>query len=88
MKQELMPYVDHKFAAFKVLGKQYRSVPKDKIPEFVDEFKQYSISNFAVVLSSKRSEFESIIRQQGIQAVIDVMKNKNNTPLNITSNVN
>jgi phospholipid transport system substrate-binding protein len=39
MKQELMPYVDHKFAAFKVLGKQYRSVPKDKIPEFVDEFK-------------------------------------------------
>jgi ABC-type transporter MlaC component len=88
MKQELMPYVDHRFAAFKVLGKQFRSVPRDKIPEFVDEFKQYSISNFAVVLSSKRSEFESIIRQQGIQAVIDVMKNKNNTPLNITSNVN
>jgi ABC-type transporter MlaC component len=83
-----MPYVDHRFAAFKVLGKQFRSVPRDKIPEFVDEFKQYSISNFAVVLSSKRSEFESIIRQQGIQAVIDVMKNKNNTPLNITSNVN
>jgi phospholipid transport system substrate-binding protein len=39
-------------------------------------------------LSSKESEFASIIRQQGIQAVIDVMKNKNNKPLNIASNVN
>lgn len=151
IEQELMPYIDHRFAAFKVLGNQFRSVPKDKIPEFVDEFKQYLVSNFAValsgyggqellfepvkdvgnqngmtikaiirqagapdihigfklrkskktqewktydleaegisLLSSKRSEFASIIRQQGIQAVIDVMKNKNNKPLNIvTSN--
>jgi phospholipid transport system substrate-binding protein len=152
IEQELMPYVDHRFAAFKVLGKQFRSVPKDKIPEFVDEFKQYLISNFAValagyggqellfepvnvtenqknmnikaiirtadrpdinisfklrknkntqewktydlvaegisLLSSKRSEFASIIRQQGIQAVIDVMKNKNSKPLNIATNFN
>jgi phospholipid transport system substrate-binding protein len=152
IEQELMPHVDHRFAAFKVLGSQFRSVPKDKIPEFVSEFKQYLVSNFAValasyggqellfepvkdtenqtsmsikalirqagrpdinisfklrksnktqewktydlvaegisLLSSKRSEFESMIRQQGIQAVIDVMKNKNNKPLNIASNVN
>ena len=152
IEQELMPYVDHRFAAFKVLGSQFRSVPKDKIPEFVDEFKQYLISNFAValagyggqellfepvnvtenqknmdiraiirqadrpdinisfklrktkstqewktydlvaegisLLSSKRSEFASIIRQQGIQAAIDVMKNKNSKPLNIAANFN
>ena len=145
IEQELMPYIDHKFAAFKVLGKQFRSVPKDKIPEYVSEFKQYLVSNFAValasyggqellfepvknaenkrsmtikaiirqagrpdihisfklrkakntqewktydlvaegisLLSSKQSEFASIIRQQGIQAVIDVMKNKNSQPL-------
>lgn len=151
IEQELMPHVDHRFAAFKVLGSQFRSVPKDKIPEFVSEFKQYLVSNFAValasyggqellfepvkdaegqrsmsikaiirqadrpdinisfklrksnktqewktydlvaegisLLSSKRSEFASIIRQQGIQAVIDVMKNKNNQPLIIASNV-
>jgi phospholipid transport system substrate-binding protein len=152
IEQELMPYVDHRFAAFKVLGSQFRSVPKDKIPEFVAEFKQYLVSNFAValasyggqellfeplkdtenkknlsikaiirqagrpdinisfklrksnktqewktydlvaegisLLSSKRSEFASIIRQQGIQAVIEVMKNKNGKPLNIASHVN
>jgi phospholipid transport system substrate-binding protein len=152
IEQELMPHVDHRFAAFKVLGSQFRSVPKDKIPEFVSEFKQYLVSNFAValasyggqellfepvknaegqrsmsikaiirqadrpdinisfklrksnktqewktydlvaegisLLSSKRREFASIIRQQGIQAVIDVMKNKNNQPLIIASNIN
>ncbi|WP_340680838.1 ABC transporter substrate-binding protein [Paraglaciecola sp.] len=152
IEEELMPYIDHKFAAFKVLGKQFRSVPKDKIPEFVDEFKQYLISNFAMVLasyggqellfepvkdpenqkdmtvkaiirkagtpdihisfklrkskqtqewktydlvaegisllSSKQSEFASLIRQQGIQAVIDEMKNKNRQSLSVVSNIN
>ena len=141
IEQELMPSVDHEFAAFKVLGNQFRSVPKDKIPEFVKEFKQYLVANFAValasyggqellfepvkdasnkreisikaiirqadgpdirisfqlrkikrteewktydlvaegisLLSSKRSEFSSIIRQQGIQAAIDIMRNTN-----------
>jgi phospholipid transport system substrate-binding protein len=152
IEQELMPYIDHKFAAFKVLGNQFRSVPKDKVPEYVDEFKEYLVSNFAVVLasyggqelvfepakdaenqknmtikaiirkagnpdirisfklrkskntqqwktydlvaegisllSSKRNEFASMIRQQGIQAVIDEMRNKNSKPLNIASNIN
>jgi phospholipid transport system substrate-binding protein len=148
--EELMPYIDHQFAAFKVLGSQFRAVPKDKIPEFVDEFKQYLISDFAValanyggqelvfepakdfenqkdmtvkaiirkagnpdiniqfklrksrqtqewkaydlvaegisLLSSKQSEFASLIRQQGIQAVIDVMKEKNSQGLIVASN--
>lgn len=145
IEQELMPYIDHKFAAFKVLGKQFRSVPKNQIPEFVEQFRQYLIANFAValasyggqnivfeptkvaanaksltvkaviresghpdirlnfklrknkktqkwktydlvaegisLLSSKQAEFTSLIRQKGIQAVIDLMKAKNNQPL-------
>lgn len=152
IEQELMPYVDHKFAAFKVLGNQFRSVPKDKIPEFVDEFKEYLVSNFAValsgyggqallfepianfenqknmdikavirtagrpdirlnfklrkssstqewktydlvaegisLLSSKRSEFSSTIRQEGIQAVIDIMRDKNQQTLDVVAKVN
>lgn len=150
IEQELMPHIDHKFAAFKVLGNQFRSVPKERIPEFVSEFKQYLISDFAValasyggqkllfapvadyqnkknldvkaviksdgapdirinfklrkskatqewktydlvaegisLLSSKRSEFSAIIRQQGIQAAIDSMRDKNNQPLTLASN--
>ncbi|MGS2719011.1 MlaC/ttg2D family ABC transporter substrate-binding protein [Paraglaciecola aestuariivivens] len=152
IEQELMPYVDHKFAAFKVLGNQFRSVPQDKIPEFIEQFRLYLISNFAValsnyggqqlvfapvadyqnqksmdiraviqtagrpdirinfkmrksastqewktydleaegisLLSSKRNEFASTIRQQGIQAVIDLMQAKNNQELNITAKLN
>jgi phospholipid transport system substrate-binding protein len=152
IEQELMPYVDHRFAAFKVLGNQFKTVPKDKIPEFVNVFKQYLVASFAVVLagyagqellfepakdyankrrmnikaiigqdggpdirisfklrkikntgewktydleaegisllSSKRSEFSSIIRQQGIQAAIDIMRNTNSQSLNTGSNVN
>ncbi|MGJ8682256.1 MlaC/ttg2D family ABC transporter substrate-binding protein [Paraglaciecola sp.] len=152
IEQELMPHIDHQFAAFKVLGKQFRAVPKEQIPEFVGEFKQYLISNFATalssyggqelifepaknvdklknitvkaiireaghpdihinfklrkskktqewktydmvaegisLLSSKRSEFASVLRQQGIQAVIDIMKNKNNQPLDVAANAN
>ena len=152
IEQELMPHVDHKFAAFKVLGNQFRSVPKDKIPEFVSEFKEYLVSNFALtlasysgqellfeplkdianqrdmsikaiikqvggpdirisfklrkikntqewktydlvaegisLLSSKRSEFSSVIRQQGIEAAIDLMRNTNNQSLNLAPNVN
>ncbi|MFT2089947.1 phospholipid-binding protein MlaC [Paraglaciecola sp. 2405UD69-4] len=148
--QELMPHIDYKFAAFKVLGKHFRTVPKAQIPEFVEEFRQYLISNFAValasyggqelifepvkfedsaksmtvkaiireearpdihvnfklrknsktqewktydlvaegisLLSSKQSEFAPMIRQDGIQAVIDVMKNQNSEPLTVASN--
>ncbi|WP_158966570.1 phospholipid-binding protein MlaC [Paraglaciecola sp. L3A3] len=152
IEQELMPYIDHKFAAFKVLGKQFKSVPKQQIPEYVEQFRQYLISNFAValanyggqelifepvkdsanaksmaikaiirqagypdiniqfklrknsktqewktydlvaegisLLSSKQTEFASLIRQQGIQAVIDVMKAKNSEPLELAKNSN
>lgn len=35
------------------------------------------------VLSSKRSEFESILRQQGIQVVIDLMKDKIAKPITV-----
>jgi phospholipid transport system substrate-binding protein len=53
------------------------------------EWKTYDLVAEGIsLLSSKRSEFESMIRQQGIQAVIDVMKNKNSKPLNIASNAN
>ncbi|MEP1382261.1 MAG: ABC transporter substrate-binding protein [Paraglaciecola sp.] len=150
IEEELMPHIDYKFAAFKVLGKHFRSVPKAQIPEFVEEFRQYLISNFAValasyggqelifeptrnvdeaksmtvkaiireearpdihinfklrknkktqewktydlvaegisLLSSKQSEFAPMIRQEGIQAVIDVMKEQNSEPLTVAAN--
>lgn len=147
MEQELLPYIDYNFSALKVLGKHFRTVPKDKIPEFIQVFRQYLITTYALamtyyngqdvifqpvrevgsdntvtvravvkesgrpdinisfklrknnktnewkaydmvvegisLLSSKQSEFESILRQEGIQKVIDIMKEKIAQPISL-----
>lgn len=147
MEQELLPYIDYNFSALKVLGKHFRTVPKDKIPEFIQVFRQYLITTYALamtyyngqevvfqpmrevgndntvtvravvkdpgrpdinisfklrknsktnewkaydmvaegisLLSSKQSEFESILRQDGIQKVIDIMKEKIAKPISL-----
>lgn len=147
MEQELLPYVDYKFAALKVLGKHFKSVPKQKIPEFIQVFREYLISTYALalaqyddqtvvfdppkdvkgkksatvralikeegrpdiklafkvrlnkktkqwkaydmvaegisLLSSKQSELESVIRQQGIDKVIEMLAEKNKQPINL-----
>jgi phospholipid transport system substrate-binding protein len=146
LEQEMLPYVDYKFAALKVLGKYFKSVPKEKVPEFIQVFREYLITTYALalgyynnqdvefeptrdleddsktvtvralvkekgrpdiklafkvrknsqtdewkaydmvaegisMLSSKQSEFEAILRQQGIQAVIDLMQEKIKQPM-------
>lgn len=145
MKEELLPYIDYQFAAFKVLGKYFKSVPKDKLSEYVQVFRQYLITTYAVamgyydnqkvtfepegdfsdkksvtvravvqdpgrpdikvafqvrkdsrtnewkaydmvaegisLLDSKRSEFEPILRQEGIDAVLKLMREKIEQPV-------
>ncbi|WP_166423378.1 ABC transporter substrate-binding protein [Paraglaciecola sp. 20A4] len=147
IEQDLLPYIDYNFAALKVLGKHFRTVPKDKIPEFIQVFRQYLITTYALaltyyngqevifqpmqdtpedktatvravvkepgrpdikisfklrkntktnewkaydmvaegisLLSSKQSEYESILRQDGIQKVIDIMKEKIAQPITL-----
>jgi phospholipid transport system substrate-binding protein len=147
MEEELLPHVDYNFSALKVLGKHFRTVPKDKVPEFIRVFREYLITTYALalayydgqevifqpmkevgkektitvravvkepgrpdiniafklrknsktnewkaydmvaegisLLSSKQSEFASILRQDGIQAVIDLMNRKNSQPINL-----
>ena len=51
------------------------------------EWKTYDLVAEGIsLLSSKQVEFASLIRQQGIQAVIDMMKEKNNKPLVLANN--
>lgn len=147
MEEELLPYIDYNFSALKVLGKHYKQVPREKIPEYISVFRSYLITTYALamayyngqevefqpvrdvtdertvtvravvkepgrpdinlafklrknkktnvwkaydmvaegisLLSSKQSEFESILRQDGLQKVIDMMKNTINRPINI-----
>lgn len=150
MEEELLPHIDYNFSALKVLGKYYKKVPRDKIPEYISVFRSYLITTYSIalsyyknqevqfqpakkvtdekaitvraiikdnnrpdinlafklrknkrtnewktydmvaegisMLSSKQSEFESILRKDGIQAVIDLMKNAIKKPLVLESN--
>tara|TARA_R110000868_G_scaffold317275_2_gene578076 strand:- start:1791 stop:2459 length:669 start_codon:yes stop_codon:yes gene_type:complete len=147
MEEELLPYVDYSFSALKVLGKYYKKVPREKIPEYISVFRSYLITTYALamayydgqdvefqpvrevtdertvtvravvkepgrpdinlafklrkssktnewkaydmvaegisLLSSKQSEFQSILRKDGIQKVIDLMNNTISKPINI-----
>ncbi len=152
VEQQLLPYVDYKFAGAKVLGKHFKSVSRDKIPVFFEEFRKYLISTYAIalaqyddqevefepardfankkavtvrvlvkeegrpdikiafkvrksrktnewkawdmeaegisMLSSKRSEFEAILRQEGVDKVIALLKEKNNETISLGTDAN
>jgi phospholipid transport system substrate-binding protein len=145
MRENLLPYVDYRFSAFMVLGKNARKVPKQQLGEFVNVFREYLVTTYAnamgyyddqtvsfepsgdykgkktitvraliqdegkpdikvafkvrydnrtnswkgydmvaegiSLLSSKRSEFESIIRQDGVEKVIALMQEKIEAPI-------
>lgn len=147
MEEELLPYIDYRFSAFKVLGKYASKVPREKLLEFVSVFREYLITSYAValgyyddqlvefapalkfdgrsdvtvravikdgdrpdikvafkvrkdrqsdqwqvydmvaegisLLSSKRTEFESVLRQDGIDKVIELMRKNIAEPIKL-----
>ena len=50
MEEELVPHIDYKFAAFMVLGKHFKSVPQEKMGEYITVFRQYLITSYAVAM--------------------------------------
>lgn len=149
MEEELMPYIDYRFSAYKVLGKYARGVEKKDLLEFITVFREYLITSYAVamgyydnqivefdpirdfsdrtdvtvraviiddvrpdikiafkvrkdrngeewqaydmiaegisLLSSKQSEFEAILRKEGIQEVITQMRASINQPVELNN---
>lgn len=139
VEQELMPHVDHVYAALSVLGTQAKDIPREKLVLYFEQFRLYLLATYSNALSSytnqivefepsrpnenkktvsvkavikeagkpdisitfqvrrnkeeqwkafdlvaegislvqsKRSEFAPMIRQQGIDSVIDFMREK------------
>ncbi|WP_108945421.1 MlaC/ttg2D family ABC transporter substrate-binding protein [Shewanella halifaxensis] len=137
--EELMPYIDYKYASYKVLGQYLRDTSKDQRNRFVEAFKGYLISTYAQafteytdqkveygkaqdfsgekftnvyvqvveqgrppiklqfkarrlkdgswkafdlvaegvsLLSSKQSEITNLVRQQGVESVIDMLNER------------
>lgn len=151
MRENLLPNVDYRFAAFMTLGNRVKTVPEAKRNEFVEVFREYLVTTYAnalgyyddqsvifepagdykgkrtvtiraviqdegrpdikvafkvrfdrrknkwgaydmvaegiSLLSSQRSEFETILRQDGIDTVIALMQEKINQPIVLQNGV-
>nr|WP_093274266.1 phospholipid-binding protein MlaC [Vibrio xiamenensis] len=51
VEEELMPYVNSKYAALKLLGTNLKGAKREEVSEFIDAFHQYLISSYAQVLT-------------------------------------
>jgi phospholipid transport system substrate-binding protein len=50
IEQEMMPYVDYKYAAYKVIGRYIKSTDADQRQRFISAFYYYLISTYAQAL--------------------------------------
>ncbi|GAA0811740.1 ABC transporter substrate-binding protein [Colwellia asteriadis] len=51
VREELMPYVNYQYSAFKVVGQHLRNTTKEERSEFVPVFKEYLITSYAQVFT-------------------------------------
>lgn len=51
VRDELVPYIDYKYAAFKVIGKNFKNTNKADRAEFVTVFKDYLVTSYAQVFT-------------------------------------
>lgn len=51
VEQELMPYVNYRYAALKLLGPNLKGAKREDVLEFIDAFNGYLIASYAQVLT-------------------------------------
>ncbi|MDC8830073.1 MlaC/ttg2D family ABC transporter substrate-binding protein [Alteromonas gilva] len=53
MEEELLPYIDYRYSAFKVLGKHFnfKKADQDVLIEYIRVFRQYLVTSYADALS-------------------------------------
>ncbi|XPF96040.1 MlaC/ttg2D family ABC transporter substrate-binding protein [Colwellia sp. RE-S-Sl-9] len=54
--EELMPHIDYKYAAYKILGKNLRSTSKEQREDFVVSIRQYLIRTYANALTQYKNQ--------------------------------
>ena len=52
VEQQLMPHVDHVYAALSVLSTQAKDIPRDKLDLFFEQFRLYLLATYSGTLSS------------------------------------
>lgn len=89
VSQELMPSVDHKYAAFKILGKNLRKTNKKQRQNFVDSMQAYLIKTYASALSNYKNqkvtyEPEKAIKNAKIVSVDAIISDQGKPDIKIT----
>lgn len=51
VREELMPYINYQYAAFKVIGSNFEKTKKAERAEFVPAFREYLITSYAQVFT-------------------------------------
>lgn len=93
VREELMPYVDYRYAAFKVIGhKNFPNTTKEQRKEFAQVFLEYLITSYAQVFTlynNQLVEFEPAkkIENQKIVAVNTKIIEPGRDPINISFRV-
>ncbi len=74
VEDELMPYVNYKYSALKLLGPNLRGAKKEDVGVFIESFRHYLISSYAQVLtlySDQKVMFEPA-KPLGDQRIISI----------------
>ena len=56
VREELMPYINYKYAAFKVIGNNFKKTNKKERAEFVPVFRDYLITSYAQVFTLYKNQ--------------------------------
>ena len=56
VKEELMPSIDYKYAAYRILGKQLSKTTKDQRDQFVESVRHYLIRTYANALTQYNNQ--------------------------------
>ena len=51
VREELMPYINYKYSAFKVIGKHLKSTTEQERKDFVPVFREYLVTSYAQVFT-------------------------------------
>jgi len=61
VKEELMPYIDYRYSAYKVIGNNFKKTSKEDRAKFVPVFRDYLVTSYAQVFTlynKQKVEFE------------------------------
>ena len=80
VREELLPYVDNRFAAYKVIGKELRNTTPEQRDRFVNAFTDYIVATYADALGKYNKQTIQVERgtpvstQKEVSVKVDILE--------------